>query len=217
LQPEHADCKHFAYKTLHFSGRETVLDYLNRTRKSIVVQSGGETGYYHASLAKAAMRLLFEPESIEQERHTGSALANFLSRTRFPIRNYVKQRLAEVPRPLSATHFSTVVVGAGCSGLFAAFRLNSDQGSSESLGVFEMSSRISGRLKSFSFEGVSNPMELGGMRYIPTNHELLCKVIEKLGIPHVDFPMDGDPIQNSARRAYLRDDYYQVDDWMTKQ
>lgn len=55
------------------------------------------------------------------------------------------------------------------------------------------------------------------MRYIPTNHELLNKIIEKLGIPHVDFPMDGDPIQNSARRAYLRDDYYQVDDWTTKQ
>ena len=65
-----------------------------------------------------------------------------------------------------------MVIGAGCSGLYSAFRLNDakkqelkieqKEGSFNELigniGVFELSERISGRLKSFYFKGVSTPM-----------------------------------------------------------
>ena len=51
------------------------------------------------------------------------------------------------------------------------------------------------------------------MRYIPTNHVILNHVIETLGIPFIKFPMNGDPIQDHSRKAYLRNDYYNMDEW----
>jgi hypothetical protein len=80
-----------------------------------------------------------------------------------------------------------------------------------------MSDRISGRLKSFTFTGTTTPFELGGMRYIPYKHILLNKVITDLGIPSISFPMNGDPIQNYMRKAYLRNDYYQMSEWDSNQ
>ncbi len=55
------------------------------------------------------------------------------------------------------------------------------------------------------------------MRYIPNNHRLVNKVITDLGIPSIPFNMDGDPIQNYMRKAYLRNDYYQMSEWDTNQ
>ena len=46
------------------------------------------------------------------------------------------------------------------------------------------------------------------MRYIPTEHILVNKVIKTLSIPFIKFGMSGDPIQDGARKAYLRNDYY---------
>lgn len=60
-------------------------------------------------------------------------------------------------------------------------------------------------------------MELGGMRYIPTNHILVNKIITDLGIPSINFSMNGDPIQQAARLAYLRNDYYRMNEWSTTQ
>ena len=55
------------------------------------------------------------------------------------------------------------------------------------------------------------------MRYIPSNHRLVNKMITELGIPSIPFQMNGDPIQNSTRRAFLRSDYYQMDEWEKNQ
>lgn len=55
------------------------------------------------------------------------------------------------------------------------------------------------------------------MRYIPTNHVLVNHIITKLGIPFIKFPMNGDPIQDHSRKAYLRNDYYNMDEWATVQ
>lgn len=60
-------------------------------------------------------------------------------------------------------------------------------------------------------------MELGGMRYIPTNHVLVNQIITELGIPHIKFAMNGDPIQNWTRKAYLRNDYYRMNEWSNTQ
>jgi hypothetical protein len=60
-------------------------------------------------------------------------------------------------------------------------------------------------------------MELGGMRYIPTNHILVNHIINELGIPSINFNMSGDPIQQAAKLAYLRNDFYRMDEWSKTQ
>lgn len=55
------------------------------------------------------------------------------------------------------------------------------------------------------------------MRYIPTSHVLLNRMIQNLGVPYIKFPMNGDPIQDHARKAYLRNDYYNMDEWSVSQ
>lgn len=50
--------------------------------------------------------------------------------------------------------FDTVVVGAGCGGLYSAYRLFKDgKEDDKKLAIFEMTDRISGRLMSFRFKG----------------------------------------------------------------
>ncbi len=55
------------------------------------------------------------------------------------------------------------------------------------------------------------------MRYIPTNHTLVQKIITLEGIPNQDFKMEGDPIQSYARRAYLRGTHSSVQIWQQAQ
>lgn len=55
------------------------------------------------------------------------------------------------------------------------------------------------------------------MRYIPTNHILVNEIITKLGIPSIKFPMNGDPIQDHSRKAFLRNNYHNMDEWSRTQ
>ena len=55
------------------------------------------------------------------------------------------------------------------------------------------------------------------MRYIPSNHLLVNNIVNTLGIPHKSFKMSGDTGQNIARKAYLRNNYYRMDEWETSQ
>lgn len=151
-----------------------MLDYLHRQRKSFVVQSGGWIGKYFPLLAKTAITMLFEPKRTEEMRLSETdVIGNFINRTRFPIRQHVINKLKErMNSAIENKGFNTMVIGAGCSGLYSAFRLNDakkqelkieqKEGSFNELigniGVFELSERISGRLKSFNFKGVSTPM-----------------------------------------------------------
>ena len=50
-----------------YDSRETVCDYLNRTDKDIVVQTGGWIGKYYPLLASSSYKLLFTPEIFDQE------------------------------------------------------------------------------------------------------------------------------------------------------
>jgi hypothetical protein len=130
------------------------------------------------------MMLLDKPQDINRIRADDSnVIGNFINRTRFPITSRVNAILkswAEPTKILENTHFKTAIIGAGCSGLYAAYRLNHEKKTNKkrsaeigNIGVFELSDRISGRLKSFKFTNTTTPMELGGMRYIPTNHVLV--------------------------------------------
>ena len=225
LLPNDPKNKHYPCPILFYSGRETLIDYLNRTNERIVIQSGGWVGKYYPLLAKTAIMMLEDPQKTNKLRADDSSIiGNFINRTRFPITSRVNAVLKSWVEPttklLKNTHFKTAIIGAGCSGLYAAYRLNNEKKTSKArsaeignIGVFELSDRISGRLKSFKFTNTTTPMELGGMRYIPTNHVLVNEIITDLGIPHLKFSMRGDPIQNAARMAFLRNDYYRMNEW----
>jgi hypothetical protein len=54
--------KHYPCPIIFYNGRETLLDYLNRTDETIVVQSGGWIGKYYPLLAKTAILMLEDPQ-----------------------------------------------------------------------------------------------------------------------------------------------------------
>jgi hypothetical protein len=62
--------------------------------------------------------------------HDHSIMGSFINRTRFPITSRVNDLLLQQPclKPEvlynKKTHFKTLIVGAGCSGLYAAYRFN---------------------------------------------------------------------------------------------
>ncbi|MFL6862549.1 MAG: NAD(P)-binding protein, partial [Allosphingosinicella sp.] len=59
------------------------------------------------------------------------------------------------------------IVGGGCAGTYSAWRLQPELGEDNSIGLFEYSDRIGGRLYSVAVPGIpSMKAELGGMRYI---------------------------------------------------
>ena len=76
-----------------------------------------------------------------------------------------------------------------------------------------MLDRIAGRLWSVKFQGASEIMELGGMRYIEEHHRLLHHYVNKLKLPAVKFLMGGNLLQDNSLRAYLRNDRYRQNEW----
>ena len=147
------------------------MDFANRTKKDIVVQNGGWIAKYYPLLARTAYDMLFNPERLYGVPNKMkydvqySVLRKFINRTTYPIRNQVLNYLDDQTTPENS--YDTVIVGAGCSGLYSAYRLNSESATSSlKIGIFDMLDRISGRLWTIKFEGASTVMELGGMRYI---------------------------------------------------
>ncbi|HZV68696.1 MAG TPA: FAD-dependent oxidoreductase [Saprospiraceae bacterium] len=111
------------------------------------------------------------------------------------------------------------IIGAGASGLYSAYRLvNAKEDNSlpaSQVQVFEMSSRIGGRLHSVKLPGMNVIGELGGMRYM-SSHVIVATLIEKIfknEITHIDFPMgDGGNLI-----AYLRKQRLKVNAWTEAQ
>jgi monoamine oxidase len=99
-----------------------------------------------------------------------------------------------------------VVVGGGVAGTYAAWRLQQDRGADSSIGLFEYSDRIGGRLYSVTVPGVpSVKAELGGMRYIPDQHKLVADLVDHLKLPTRKFPMGAPaPVGPDCNIFYLR-------------
>src|SRR5215210_6447524 len=68
-----------------------------------------------------------------------------------------------------------------------------------SIGLFERSARIGGRLRSISIEGVDHPIELGGMRFLSSHHRV-TDLVESWGLATRPF----DPKAGAPERSYLR-------------
>ena len=98
------------------------------------------------------------------------------------------------------------IVGGGCSGAYSAWRLQQDRGADQSIGLCEYSDRIGGRLYSVTMPGLPNvKAELGGMRYIPTQHILVADLVKHLKLETKDFPMGAPaPVGSNCNLFYLR-------------
>src|ERR1700677_4518677 len=99
------------------------------------------------------------------------------------------------------------VIGGGVSGAYSAWRLQTDQGATSKIALFEYSDRIGGRLFTVTMPGLPNvKAEVGGMRYIKDDHPVVTSVVEHLEIPTAPFPM-GSPdakIGANCNLFYLR-------------
>src|SRR5687767_7972690 len=79
------------------------------------------------------------------------------------------------------TDLDVAIIGGGCAGTYSAWRLQQEMGDKSSIGLFEYSDRIGGRLYSVTVPGVpSLKAELGGMRYIEESHRMVAQLVEHL-------------------------------------
>src|SRR3954471_16258264 len=98
------------------------------------------------------------------------------------------------------------IVGGGCAGTYSAWRLQQEVGADSSIALFEYSDRIGGRLYSVSVPGLPHvKAEVGGMRYIPTQHLMVASLVDHLKLPTKDFPMGAPgPVGSNCNLFYLR-------------
>lgn len=100
----------------------------------------------------------------------------------------------------------TAVIGGGCSGAYSAWRLQQAFGKTQKIALFEYGDRIGGRLYTITMPGLPNvKAEVGGMRYIPSQHKMVADLITHLGLETKDFPMGApEPVGSNCNLFYLR-------------
>lgn len=97
------------------------------------------------------------------------------------------------------------VVGGGVAGAYSAWRLQGALGAEADIALFEYSDRIGGRLYTVTIPGMPHvKAEVGGMRYIPTTHKMVSKLVDHLGLPTKDFPMGAKEVGSNCNLFYLR-------------
>ncbi|MDQ3279930.1 MAG: FAD-dependent oxidoreductase [Acidobacteriota bacterium] len=98
------------------------------------------------------------------------------------------------------------IVGGGVSGAYSAWRLQQELGAEARIALFEYSNRIGGRLFTVTLPGLPNvKAEIGGMRYIPSQHPTVTNLINHLKLPTKNFPMGApDPQGSKCNLFYLR-------------
>jgi hypothetical protein len=98
------------------------------------------------------------------------------------------------------------VVGAGVSGAYSAWRLQQHLRGKAKIALFEYGNRIGGRLYTVAIPGMPNvKAELGGMRFIPTQHVMVASLVDHLKLATRDFPMGAaEPVGAKCNLFYLR-------------
>lgn len=107
------------------------------------------------------------------------------------------------------------IIGGGTSGLYTAWRLQTDPGFEGRVHIFEGSDRIGGRLESVTLPGMDVVGELGGMRYM-TSQEIVTTLIETVFSDWLDampFPMGDD----AHHFVYLRKQRLKANAWSQAQ
>src|ERR1700680_3233783 len=97
------------------------------------------------------------------------------------------------------------VVGGGVSGAYSAWRLQQAKTEAQ-IGLFEYSNRIGGRLYTTTLPGLPHvKAELGGMRYIPSQHIIVKSLVDHLKLAKKEFPMGAPaPVGSKANLFYSR-------------
>lgn len=97
------------------------------------------------------------------------------------------------------------VVGGGVSGAYSAWRLQQIKTEAH-IGLFEYSNRIGGRLYTTTLPGLPHvKVELGGMRYIPSQHIMVKSLVDHLKLAKKEFPMGAPaPVGSKCNLFYLR-------------
>lgn len=100
----------------------------------------------------------------------------------------------------------TAVIGGGVSGTYSAWRLQQEFGKEQNIALFEYSNRIGGRLFTVTLPGLPNvKAEVGGMRYIPSQHIMVSNLVTHLGLFTKPFPMGApSPVGANCNLFYLR-------------
>ena len=99
--------------------------------------------------------------------------------------------------PSGDAELDVAIVGAGAAGTYLAYRLIQARPDWR-IAIFERTDRIGGRLWSVPVEGLTHPIELGGMRYM-SGHRLVQSVVDELGIPTRPFDPAGQPDRTVLR------------------
>lgn len=119
---------------------------------------------------------------------------------------------------MSSENIDIVIVGAGVSGVYCAWRLQ-QQHPQQRIVVLEGSGTVGGRLLSVRPPGIKNMVaELGGMRILPAVQPLITSLLKELNgllpaekqIDLYDFPVD-----EPQNLAYLRGVYLRLADFTT--
>ncbi|WP_008310937.1 flavin monoamine oxidase family protein [Leptolyngbya sp. PCC 6406] len=93
------------------------------------------------------------------------------------------------------------IVGGGVSGAYCAWRLKQAY-PDQNIVLFEYSDRIGGRLFTRQLPGITDiNAELGGMRYLPSEHKIVHQLVTQLGLKSHPFPM-GSPEDPSGQKNY---------------
>lgn len=97
------------------------------------------------------------------------------------------------------------VVGGGVSGAYCAWRLQHHLKEGR-IALFEYSDRIGGRLYTVTMPGLPHvKAEVGGMRYIPSQHIMVASLVDHLKLKTKDFPMGAPPpVGSNCNLFYLR-------------
>ncbi len=98
------------------------------------------------------------------------------------------------------------VVGAGVSGAYCAWRLQHHLGDGARIALFEYGDRVGGRLYTVTLPGLPHvKAEVGGMRYIPSQHYMVAGLVDHLKLKTKPFPMGAPkPVGSNCNLFYLR-------------
>ncbi|MEY2442848.1 MAG: hypothetical protein QOJ46_2274 [bacterium] len=105
------------------------------------------------------------------------------------------------------------VVGGGIAGAYSAWRLQEALGADADIALFEYSDRIGGRLYTLTIPGLPHvKAEVGGMRYIPSQHPMVANLVDYLGLPTKPFPMGSDVkgVGSNCNLFYLRGEHLRL-------
>jgi monoamine oxidase len=122
-----------------------------------------------------------------------------------PDHTWLAKELIHTPVPkvqpeawANAKHFDVMIVGGGMGGLYTAWKLEGLDGSAPAsenhpkVGIYERTRHFGGRVHSATVEGAAVPMDVGAMRYIPSQHHLLNGLAEHFKLETHEFQVGGE-------------------------